>query len=67
MLAICRSLLKEFLSGRSGMSSVEYVLILALIAGGTMAGVIALNEAVSDRMQSSAACIVSNDPQSDCN
>ena len=49
------------------MSSVEYVLILALIAGGTMAGVIALNEAVSDRMQSSAACIVSNDPQSDCN
>ncbi|MDX1711901.1 MAG: hypothetical protein R3316_12285 [Rhodovibrionaceae bacterium] len=67
MPTIAKSLLRKFFGDRSGVSSVEYALLLALIAGGTMASVIALNEAVSDRFQDTADCIQSQNIQADCN
>jgi Flp pilus assembly pilin Flp len=60
------TMLTSFFRDRRGVTSVEYTLLLALIAGGTIASVIALNEAVSSKMHESVACIESDNPQTDC-
>ena len=53
--------LKKHLSGlwadESGISSVEYALLLAFIAGAIIVGADALSGAVSDKMTGTASCI----------
>ncbi len=53
--------LKKRFSGlwtdRSGISSVEYVLLLAFVAGGILLGAEELATAVADQLTYSASCI----------
>lgn len=58
--------LEFFVSDRSGITSVEYALLLAIGGGGILAGAFALEAAVSGSMTDSANCIESDDPQADC-
>lgn len=44
-------------AAESGISSVEYALLLAFVAGGIILGAEALSTAVSDEMESAADCI----------
>ena len=50
----------------SGISSVEYALLLALIAAGIAVAADALGEAVENEINAAATCIASTDPASDC-
>ena len=49
--------LGEFLSDESGISSVEYALLLAFVAGGIILGADALSTAVEGELTSAAGCI----------
>ncbi|MCZ6772844.1 MAG: Flp family type IVb pilin [Proteobacteria bacterium] len=49
--------LQQFLTDESGISSVEYALLLAFVAGGIILGADALSTAVTGEMQASADCI----------
>ena len=51
------SFLGEFLSDESGISSVEYALLLAFVAGGIILGADALSNAVEGEMNEAANCI----------
>ncbi len=46
-----------FLTDESGISSVEYALLLAFVAGGIILGADALSTAVTGEMEASADCI----------
>ncbi len=52
-----RKFLQEFLVDESGISSVEYALLLAFVAGGIILGADALSTAVEGEMLASADCI----------
>lgn len=43
--------------GRAGLSSVEYALLLALVAGGIVIAAHELSDAVGDQMNTTADCI----------
>ena len=49
--------LGEFLTDESSISSVEYALLLAFVAGGIILGADALSTAVEGEMTDAAACI----------
>ncbi len=49
--------LQQFLTDESGISSVEYALLLAFVAGGIILGADALSTAVTGQMTASADCI----------
>ncbi len=49
--------LQQFLTDESGISSVEYALLLAFVAGGIIVGADALSTAVTGQMIASADCI----------
>ncbi len=49
--------LGEFLSDESGISSVEYALLLAFVAGGIIIGAGVLSDAVQGEMTEAAGCI----------
>ena len=49
--------LQQFLTDESGISSVEYALLLAFVAGGIIFGADALSTAVTGKMIASADCI----------
>ena len=51
--------LGEFLYDESGISSVEYALLLAFVAGGIILGAGALSSAVENEMLQAAGCIES--------
>ena len=52
-----RKFLTEFWAEESGISSVEYALLLAFIGGGIILAADALATAVADQMNETAACI----------
>ena len=54
-------LLVEFLVDDSGISSVEYALLLAFIAAGIVFGANSLSTAVTGEMNDAAACISGTD------
>ena len=56
------SYLSDFWKDESGISSVEYALLLAFVGGGVIAGAVALSDAVQTQMDDTAACINSGDP-----
>ncbi len=49
--------LQQFLTDESGISSVEYALLLAFVAGGIILGADALSTAVENEMNDAAGCI----------
>lgn len=49
--------LRQFLAEEGGISSVEYALLLALVAGGIISAAEALSTAVMDQMESTADCV----------
>ena len=49
--------IKSFAGDRSGISSVEYALLLAFVAAGIIMGAELLSNAVTNEMTSTAACI----------
>ena len=49
--------LQQFIADESGISSVEYALLLAFVAGGIILGADALSTAVEGEMTSAASCI----------
>jgi Flp pilus assembly pilin Flp len=61
-----KAFLKSFVFDRSGISSVEYALLLALVGGGILASIVALSTAVSGEIVDSANCVSSDDPLNDC-
>ena len=58
---------KRFWNDESGISSVEYALLLALIAAGIAVAAGALGDAVDSEIQQAADCINSTNPASDSN
>jgi Flp pilus assembly pilin Flp len=52
-----RKLLTAFWADESGISSVEYALLLAFVGGGIILAADSLAEAVADEMNETAACI----------
>ncbi len=52
-----RKFATEFCTDESGISSVEYALLLAFVAAGIILGADALSTAVEGEMQDAAACI----------
>ena len=51
----------------SGISSVEYALLLALIAAGIAVAAAALGGAVEEEINQAAGCVASDDPANDPN
>ena len=49
--------LQQFLADEGGISSVEYALLLAFVAGGIIFSAEALSTAVIDQMETTAACV----------
>ncbi len=49
--------LRQFLAEEGGISSVEYALLLALVAGGIIFAVEALSTAVMDQLETTADCV----------
>ncbi len=49
--------LGEFLADESGVSAVEYAMLLAIVAAGIMVGAYSLSAAVTGKMETSADCI----------
>ena len=47
----------EFIANESGISSVEYALLLAFVAGGIIVGAGLLSDAVQTEMKETAECI----------
>ena len=58
--------LGEFLSDESGISSVEYALLLAFVAGGIILGAGALSSAVQNEMVQAATCIEADAGSATC-
>ena len=54
-----RKILSNLWTDESGISSVEYALLLAFVAAGIIFGAEALSNAVENEMQSTADCIES--------
>ena len=52
--------LKSFAGDRSGISSVEYALLLAFVAAGIIVAADSLSNAVSNEMTQAAGCIEGN-------
>ena len=50
----------------SGISSVEYALLLAFVAAGIIFGAEALSNAVENEMNAAATCIGTDDTAADC-
>ena len=62
-----RKFLAEFLVDESGISSVEYALLLSFVAGGIILGADALSTAIEGEMFDVAACIsASNAAAANC-
>jgi Flp pilus assembly pilin Flp len=57
-----RRFLTELWNDESGISSVEYALLLAFIAAGIIIGAEALSNAVEGEMESAASCITAGAP-----
>jgi len=55
-MRILASHLTTFWADEAGISSVEYVLLLAMAAGGLMAGAEVLSSAVADQLSDTASC-----------
>ena len=49
--------LRQFLAEEGGISSVEYALLLAFVAGGIISAAEALSTAVIDQLESTADCV----------
>ena len=62
--------MREFLNGfwndESGISSVEYALLLAFVAAGIITAADGLSTAVSDEMTETAACLNDAVPDPSC-
>ena len=58
--------LREFWSDESGISSVEYALLLAFVAGGIILAASQLSDAVEGEMQSAANCINGTTAAANC-
>ena len=54
-----KTFITSFWNDESGISSVEYALLLAFVAAGVIAGATALSGAVSTQMTDAATCIAS--------
>jgi pilus assembly protein Flp/PilA len=56
--------LKKRLSGlwadESGISAVEYVLLLAIVGGALIVGAVELGDVVADRLSDTASCLQTN-------
>ena len=61
-----RTFLNNLWHDESGISSVEYALLLAFVAAGIIMAADILSEAVSDEMNEAAACISDTDPANGC-
>ena len=55
------TLLNNFWNDESGISSVEYALLLAFVAGGIIVAADVLSQAVQGEMTEAAACISATD------
>jgi pilus assembly protein Flp/PilA len=49
--------LKRYIKDESGISSVEYALLLAFVGAGVVAGAVAVSDAVTNEMNDAATCI----------
>jgi Flp pilus assembly pilin Flp len=58
------TLLAKLWKDESGISSVEYALLLAFIGGGIVLAADTLSDAISGEMNSAAGCISGTDPNS---
>ena len=58
--------LSNLWNDESGISSVEYALLLAFVAAGIIFGAEALSNAVENEMNAAATCIESTDTATDC-
>ena len=58
--------LSNLWNDESGISSVEYALLLAFVAAGIILGAEALSNAVEGEMLDTAKCIGSSDTATDC-
>ena len=58
--------LSNLWSDESGISSVEYALLLAFVAAGIIVAADVLSEAVSTEMNDAASCIATTTPSQGC-
>ncbi len=58
--------LSNLWSDESGISSVEYALLLAFVAAGIIVAADGLSDAVSDEMEDAASCISTSTPALGC-
>ena len=56
-----RKFMTKLWQDESGISSVEYALLLAFVAAGIIIGAEVLSEAVENEMKSAASCITTGD------
>ena len=61
-----RGVLSNLWSDESGISSVEYALLLAFVAAGIITAADVLSEAVSTEMNSTASCIAQGASPNPC-
>ncbi len=59
-------MISEFWSDESGISSVEYALLLAFVAAGIIVAADSLSNAVSNEMVEAASCIEGTSGNSNC-
>jgi len=58
--------LNKLWNDESGISSVEYALLLAFVAAGIIVSADMLSDAVANEMEGAAGCIESGTPSSTC-
>ena len=61
-----RNLLSNLWNDESGISSVEYALLLAFVAAGIIVAADSLSNAVSNQMEDAANCIESTSGSANC-
>lgn len=61
-----KKLLTNLWGDNSGVSSVEYALLLAFVAAGIIMAADSLSNAVSNEMESAAGCIENDVPSQSC-
>ena len=61
-----RRVLSDLWSDESGISSVEYALLLAFVAAGIIVSADSLSDAVSAEMENAASCIAQGASPSTC-
>lgn len=61
-----RKFLNDLWNDESGISSVEYALLLAFVAAGIIVAADSLSNAVSNQMEDAADCIESTSGSSNC-